>query len=871
MKRGKKLIGVGVAVILGLSLILVPMVSRVSPAQAAVTWTYPVEVTLDSELYVVDAWVIKESATSYKMWYTHGKKDLTISEIIDGVTALDLDALITDITSLDLEGFLSHLNNLDVSKLKDLLDSTRTVIGYATSTDGKTWAVQNSQALVGSSSAAWDSVGAPCVIWDATANKYKMWYTRIKTDLTQTSLQTILTGIADPDPATRKAAILDLLNSTGTVIDYATWDGVSANWTVEDAQVLPVSSDVGVWGSVADSCVIKNSDTDYEMWYTRAKTDITQTDLNTILTNIDTFGIDDLLGILDGTATVIGYATSSDGITWTVPDAQVLPVSSDVGAWSSVADPSVVKTGSSYEMWYTNVKTNLNEGSLHTLASAIGGLDIAALWNTLKTQGISEFITDLVALDIDAIKSVLSGTSTVIGYATSSDGVNWTVQNPQDLVGSSGSPWSSVAAPSVVKTGSTYEMWYTEGIDDLTWQNLIDLVFGDNLPIGYAYYIPIAPPPPPPSGITDVSDYVTAEGVFTETTTAESFDGLAYLTIDEGTIGLTEEGEPLSEISMVEMAEPPPPPEDSNVIGLFYDFGPDRATFDPPITLTFTYDPSLIPEGVAEENLVIAVWLWDEEAGEYRWVNLVCIVDPEANTITAKVSHFTAFTILAYTRPAVFIASNLSITPAEVDIGEEVTITALITNTGDLTGSYEATLKIDNVVVATKEVTLAGHASQRVTFTTAKDVAGTYTVNVNGQSDTFTVKTAPVPAAFTLSSLTISPTEVDMGEEITISVLITNTGDLTGSYEATLKIDNVVVATKEVTLVGGASQRVTFTTAKDIAGTYTVTVDGLSGTFEVKVPPLPPKPINWWLIGGIIAGVIIIGVVVWQVVVRRRA
>ncbi len=91
----------------------------------------------------------------------------------------------------------------------------------------------------------------------------------------------------------------------------------------------------------------------------------------------------------------------------------------------------------------------------------------------------------------------------------------------------------------------------------------------------------------------------------------------------------------------------------------------------------------------------------------------------------------------------------------------------------------------------------------------------------------------------------MSPTEVDTGESITISVLITNTGDLTGSYELTLKLDNITVATKDATLAGGASQTVTFTTVKDIAGTYIVNIGGLSGTFTVKPAPAPalePKP-----------------------------
>ncbi|GAH85184.1 unnamed protein product, partial [marine sediment metagenome] len=204
------------------------------------------------------------------------------------------DDLITDITNLDPEEFLDDLGALtgDSDAIEDIFDGIRTVIGYATSSDGKTWTKVNSEVLAGSSSALWESVGAPCVIKENDTS-YKMWYTRAKIDLTQTELEDILDEIAGGE---RKDAILDLLNSTGTVIDYATSsDGVT--WAVQNYQVLPVSSDVGVWGSVADPSVIKNSDTDYEMWYTRANTDVTRANLDTILTNINigTFGIDDLL------------------------------------------------------------------------------------------------------------------------------------------------------------------------------------------------------------------------------------------------------------------------------------------------------------------------------------------------------------------------------------------------------------------------------------------------------------------------------------------------------------------------------------------------------------------------------------------------
>ena len=254
----------------------------------------------------------------------------------------------------------------------------------------------------------------------------------------------------------------------------------------------------------------------------------------------------------------------------------------------------------------------------------------------------------------------------------------------------------------------------------------------------------------------DLLNYIDEDGVFTDDVTIESEDGDCWVTIGEGITGLTEDGDPLTEISIVQIEEPPPLPEDSpaSVIGLAYDIEPDGATFSPPITLTFTYDESLIPEGVAEEDLVLAYY--DEEVGE--WVELDCVVDTVNNTITAGVSHLTTFAVLAYAYPATFVASNLSITPDEVGIGEEVAISVLITNTGNLTGSYEVTLNIDEAVVDTQKVTLAGGTKITVTFKISEDAADTYSVSIGDLSGSFVVKPAAVSEPAPASTLEPAPT-----------------------------------------------------------------------------------------------------------------
>jgi hypothetical protein len=241
---------------------------------------------------------------------------------------------------------------------------------------------------------------------------------------------------------------------------------------------------------------------------------------------------------------------------------------------------------------------------------------------------------------------------------------------------------------------------------------------------------------------------ISADGEIQETIEATSEAGDLTITIEEGTIALDEEGEPLESLEIAVDESPPDPPEDAHVIGLAYDFGPDGATFDPPITLTFTSDLGDLPEGVEPEDLVLAYWDGDE------WVELDSEVDIENSTITiiADVEHFTTFAVIAMPpppptvlAPAAITASSLSISPREVDIGETVTISVLVANTGEEEGSYTVTLKINGVVKQTRELILAGGASETATFAVAEDEAGTYSVDVDGLTGSFAVREVAVP------------------------------------------------------------------------------------------------------------------------------
>jgi len=245
---------------------------------------------------------------------------------------------------------------------------------------------------------------------------------------------------------------------------------------------------------------------------------------------------------------------------------------------------------------------------------------------------------------------------------------------------------------------------------------------------------------------------ITSEGEIRQTIGGTSEDDMLTISIPKGTIALDKDGKRLRTLEVGIDESPPPAPEDAHIIGA-YDFAPARASFDPPISLTWSYDPEALPEGVAEEDLVIAYY--DEDAGQ--WVELEW--DTENNTITASLEHLATVAIIGAVTPppppaapAAFSVSNLTVKPAEVQLNEAVTITVSVANTGGTEGSYSVVLKMDGVKEVEKRLTIAAGRSEMVTFSVTREGAGSYSVEVDGLSGSFTVAAlappvtpAPVP------------------------------------------------------------------------------------------------------------------------------
>lgn len=218
--------------------------------------------------------------------------------------------------------------------------------------------------------------------------------------------------------------------------------------------------------------------------------------------------------------------------------------------------------------------------------------------------------------------------------------------------------------------------------------------------------------------------------------------------------------------------------------------------------------------------------------------------------------------------PAAFELSDLSVSPAEVEPGEEVIVSVTVSNVGEEAGSYTVELWVDDVSVGAEEVELDGGESTTVSFTVEKEDEATHSVEVDGLTGSFAVAAPPPPppppplrpAEFEVSDLVVEPDVVEPGEGVSVSVEVSNVGEESGSHEVELKLDGEVVDSETVVIAGGYSTSVGFEVESEELGEHVVEVDGLTGGFTVVAPPPPPppppRPFPWMWVGVGVVGVL---------------
>jgi predicted GH43/DUF377 family glycosyl hydrolase len=177
----------------------------------------------------------------------------------------------------------------------------------------------------------------------------------------------------------------------------------------------------------------------------------------------------------------IGYAYSPDGLNWTKHPGAVLQVGAS-NEWDNgfLEGPSVIKDGGIYKMWYCGydvvVDGNGTDGHANIgYATSTDGINWTKYsGNPVLSTGINSWDSILVqdphVIKENGIYYMWYGGNDVgsygqkVGYAWSSDGINWikSSANPVLTNGITGE-WDSNTAsfPSILNDNGIYKMWYT--------------------------------------------------------------------------------------------------------------------------------------------------------------------------------------------------------------------------------------------------------------------------------------------------------------------------------------------------------------------------------------------------------------------------
>jgi predicted GH43/DUF377 family glycosyl hydrolase len=199
-----------------------------------------------------------------------------------------------------------------------------------------------------------------------------------------------------------------------------------------------------------------------------------------------------------GEPTWVGYATSADGSDWTKYEFNPLTGlgPGPPGAWDELgtAPSTVLDDGGNYHMWYTG----MNTGGLWQIgyASSPDGLAWTkhpdqVLWPSEAWEGESVYRPEVVdygsgfamwytGFRTDTAPNPLAA----IGYAVSTDGINWGRWNQNPVFSPGWPPCNILDSSAVIIEGETVHGWFSECADIGYATSPAEIVFFDQFETG---------------------------------------------------------------------------------------------------------------------------------------------------------------------------------------------------------------------------------------------------------------------------------------------------------------------------------------------------------------------------------------------------
>ncbi len=190
-------------------------------------------------------------------------------------------------------------------------------------------------------------------------------------------------------------------------------------------------------------------------------------------------------------------------------------------------------------------------------------------------------------------------------------------------------------------------------------------------------------------------------------------------------------------------------------------------------------------------------------------------------------------------KPAEFVYSDFSVDTTEVEPGDNITLSMSILNIGEVEGTETVDMKVNGESVDSKQLLLAPYGGEVIEFVWSTQEPGTYHLEIwsGTQEEEKFNQTVVIlkPTEFIYSDFIVDPQEIFVGEEVNISITVTNIGEVEGTKDVELIVDEEVVDIFQLTLVGGENETVRFTWSEEEPGEYIVEIEQFNETVTVKL------------------------------------
>jgi hypothetical protein len=174
----------------------------------------------------------------------------------------------------------------------------------------------------------------------------------------------------------------------------------------------------------------------------------------------------------------------------------------------------------------------------------------------------------------------------------------------------------------------------------------------------------------------------------------------------------------------------------------------------------------------------------------------------------------------------------IEVSPESVVEEDTISISVMTAIGGDAVEDVQ--VYYDNNLIGTTD------ADGTVTYTVKETGIHKLTTSASNYLDAeLNLEVLALEAKFTYSNLQASPILVKTGEDVTVTVDVTNSGTAAGDKDVELLINGTSVDSQSVSLDAGESTSLTFTVSEDEAGTYEAQVGSSTASFEVEKSSIP--------------------------------